>query len=171
MLRQHSFVPPFRYADTEYQGIQTTLESRYEQLVEESLEPVFAWQDDGPLASPDLFDGFWTTWRDTDNYPLAVYGVSDACEDTGSFVCDEETAQVEEAKKAGSSSKKPASSSAPQDDGVVVETMLLSDYLPVSMLMSVGACMVLTLACAYNRGSIRSPMQSKATGVNRYFPL
>ena len=64
------------------------------------MEPVFAWQDDGPLASPDLFDGFWTTWRDTDNHPLAVYGVSDACEDTGSFVCDEETAQVEEAKKA-----------------------------------------------------------------------
>lgn len=31
------------------------------------------WQDDGPLASPDIFDGSWAPWRDEHDLPYATY--------------------------------------------------------------------------------------------------
>ena len=43
----------------------------------------FSWQDDGPLANPDLFGGFWTSWRDEFGQPYALYEL--ASEPTGHF--------------------------------------------------------------------------------------
>ena len=33
------------------------------------------WLDDGPLASPDLFDGAWMPWRDENDLPYATYAI------------------------------------------------------------------------------------------------
>ena len=33
------------------------------------------WRDDGPLASPDFFDGAWMPWRDENDAPYAQYGL------------------------------------------------------------------------------------------------
>jgi len=32
-----------------------------------------AWADDGPLANPALFGGYWVPWRDELGQPLATY--------------------------------------------------------------------------------------------------
>ena len=51
------------------------------------------WEDDGPLTNPDLFGGFWTSWRDEAGQPYALYEL--AADPTGHF--DESGSQVKPA--------------------------------------------------------------------------
>lgn len=56
-----------------FADVLASLEQRYSDLQQSARAAVFDWQDDGPLAMPDLFAGFWSSWRDSHGVPLAIY--------------------------------------------------------------------------------------------------
>ena len=50
---------------------------RWDEYSDDMTESNELWQDDGPLADPELFDGSWGPWRDDAGTPYAMYAVAD----------------------------------------------------------------------------------------------
>jgi hypothetical protein len=56
-----------------YEKLQADLEARLTALRLAAAPSSFAWQDDGILANPQLFNNLWTPWRDDNGNPKVVY--------------------------------------------------------------------------------------------------
>jgi hypothetical protein len=56
-----------------YEQLQADLEARLTALRLASAPSSFAWQDDGILANPQLFNNLWAPWRDSNGNPKVVY--------------------------------------------------------------------------------------------------
>lgn len=61
------------YDNPDYRDVVDRLQDAWRRYQSEAAPSSFAWEDDGPLADPSLFVGFWGPWRDNDNVPLASY--------------------------------------------------------------------------------------------------
>jgi len=70
------------YGNPDYAEIQADLERKWASFETESVDSTFKWEDDGPLADPELFGGVWTAWRDGDDVPKAQYFGSAVLSDT-----------------------------------------------------------------------------------------
>ena len=61
------------YEVAAYADVRNDLEQRWASWQQEAQPSSFAWEDDGPLADPALFDNMWAPWRDGDDTPKAHY--------------------------------------------------------------------------------------------------
>ena len=59
--------------DPDFSDIQEGMMQRIDEFKIASEPSSFAWQDDGPLANPALFDNLWGPWRDTNGDPKAFF--------------------------------------------------------------------------------------------------
>lgn len=57
----------------EYRSVRQDLETRFDEYKRQAAPSTFAWEDDGPLANPANFGGYWAPWRDGDDEPMAHY--------------------------------------------------------------------------------------------------
>mmetsp|Transcript_91206 Transcript_91206/g.260495 ORF Transcript_91206/g.260495 Transcript_91206/m.260495 type:complete len:611 (-) Transcript_91206:48-1880(-) len=63
--------------DDEFLDVRAMLLKRWDEYSDGMAESNELWQDDGPLADPELFDGSWGPWRDDAGTPYAMYAVAD----------------------------------------------------------------------------------------------
>ena len=56
-----------------FAAVRAKLERKWAEFQTIAVPSSFAWEDDGPLADPALFDGIWAPWRDDDDRPRASY--------------------------------------------------------------------------------------------------
>mmetsp|Transcript_13209 Transcript_13209/g.19766 ORF Transcript_13209/g.19766 Transcript_13209/m.19766 type:complete len:693 (-) Transcript_13209:3728-5806(-) len=61
------------YELSAFVDVRTQLEATWARFQAQAVPSTFAWEDDGPLADPALFNGFWAPWRDGDGQPKAHY--------------------------------------------------------------------------------------------------
>jgi len=180
------------YNDPEFEDIRVVLQERYDEVAREALDPVFKWQDDGPLASPYLFGGFWTEWRDSNDDPFAVYGLSDARESCTVFVTGcgdgdgdgdkngdgdgDSTTNGNGVAASTSTSTDGTLSHSPNARGGMTNDISSPDYVPMSMRAFLGAIAVLAVLFAAHRAHTRSrdgerAFLKQATGNFRYEAL
>ena len=181
-----------RYDDPEFEEIRSVLQARYDEVAREALDPVFKWQDDGPLASPYLFGGFWTEWRDSNDDPFAVYGLSNARESCTVFVTgcgdgegdgasttggdDASTTGDDGAAASTSTSTDSALPHSSNSPGAVTGDIPSSGYVPLSMRAFLGVIAVLAVLYAAHRAQTRpqdgeKALLKQATGNFRYETL
>ena len=63
--------------DAEFADVRRSLLARWAAYAQEMEESNEIWQDDGPLADPELFDGTWGPWRDDAGMAYAMYATTD----------------------------------------------------------------------------------------------
>jgi hypothetical protein len=56
-----------------YKQIEIALMDKWKSYLELSGPSSLQWLDDGPLADPKLFGGYWVPWRDEEGLPYSTY--------------------------------------------------------------------------------------------------
>lgn len=76
----------------EYGDIRDRLQALWDDYKHAAAPSTFAWEDDGPLADPALFGGYWSPWRDGDDHPKAHYLGTAALRDSKGTDCSQPAA-------------------------------------------------------------------------------
>lgn len=61
----------------EYTEIQEDCLAKWQDYANSVPSSTEAWVDDGPLADPKNFGGYWTPWRDESGIPFATYQLAE----------------------------------------------------------------------------------------------
>lgn len=65
------------YDNAAFAAVQAELLAKWDEYIETVPESTEEWVDDGPLADPEHFGGYWTPWRDTSGIPYATYHLAE----------------------------------------------------------------------------------------------
>jgi hypothetical protein len=103
------------FGDLDYSLVQTALLNQWAAYRDAALpsEAALSFADDGPLADPSLFGGYWASWRDEAGVPYATYATSEAF--AGKLA--EKASSSSSAAAAVGSSSTTSTSSASASDG------------------------------------------------------
>jgi len=61
----------------EFAEVQERLLAKWAEYADAVPDSTEEWVDDGPLADPEHFGGYWTPWRDASGIPYATYQLAD----------------------------------------------------------------------------------------------
>jgi len=66
------------YGNGDFRQVEIALMDAWKGYRATAAASTLAWADDGPLADPKLFGGFWAAWRDELGMPYATYATTSA---------------------------------------------------------------------------------------------
>jgi hypothetical protein len=61
------------YGNDDFKAVNIALMDQWKTYRDAAGPSSLKWEDDGPLANPSLFGGFWAAWRDDQGVPYATY--------------------------------------------------------------------------------------------------
>jgi hypothetical protein len=82
-----------------FASVEADLHARLDSFRTAAVPSTFAWEDDGALASPQLFGNLWTPWRDLEGAPKLVFTGLHKGEGSSAFVAGS-TAAIPDTSKA-----------------------------------------------------------------------